>query len=320
NGFPPTIATPGVWWRNLTVSTAVPWRRWPRPLKANLCSLGALVPFGVVTVMGPSKTSEVPSGTKTSRLVPSAATLSARAVTLPKRTTSLAAVGSKPWPVTVTRAKAKVVVGEKEAITGRSDGEETARSRSQATSRNAAAATPRCMLKGYTLASGSVDLAQDGIGCGCRIGRVAQRPADDEDGSAGADRVARRPDAPLIAGRGSGGTNAGHHDHRARSESFSQRGDIRWSTNDSVGARVHRETRQPLHFRRRCLQRGEHRHREQLRLRQRAPGRADHLGAAARMYGDVLHSQPRHAARRAFHRLRNVVQFEIEKNRQPVAA
>ena len=150
--------------------------------------------------------------------------------------------------------------------------------------------------------------------------RVAQWPADDEDGRAGADRVARCPDAPLIAGRGTGGTNAGHHDHRARSESFSQRGDIRWSTNDSVGARVHRETRQPLHFRRRCLQRGEHRHREQLRLRQRAPGRADHLGAAARMYGDVLHSQPRDAARRAFHRLRNVVQFEIEKNRQPVAA
>src|SRR5207302_8726193 len=144
--------------------------------------------------------------------------LSARAVMSRKRTTSLAAVGSKPWPVTVTSAKAKVVVGEKEAMTGRSDGAGTASSRSQATSTSAAAATPRCILKGYTPGSGSVDLARDGIGGGCRIGRVAQRAADDQNGSTGADGFSRSASAPLIAGGRSGGTDPGHDDQRLRSE------------------------------------------------------------------------------------------------------
>src|SRR6202022_2374789 len=60
---------------------------------------------------------------------------------------------------------------------------------------------------------------------------------------------------------------------------------------------------------------GQRRDREEPGPWQRASGRADHLRSAARVNGDVLDAQGRDAPGSALHRLRDVVELQIEEDR-----
>ena len=175
------------------------------------------------------------------------------------------------------------------------------------------------------------DFLEEGFKGARGVWRLRNGPADDEQGSACAERVRRCRNTSLIAGCRTGGSDAGHHKQGAGAEFNAQQCRLFGRADDAIQTRFTGQTRESQDLRGGCV--GNPNAGELRLIHAGQDGDGDQAGAARRLArgfsGCLQHgfaARGMHCeegrtgvcqgAHRARHGIGNVVQFQVEEDAQ----